>query len=504
MEYTIIGNGGNRSSRRSRKSSRYSDMDDEDSTNNRGVLLGLLLLLFVAAGLYYYYYIYLPNKEDNENNENTSTTGSSVGTSKTDFQREAESDSTTNKPFLNVRDKLKNYYLSENTNPIITDDEKKTLLKQFDYLIKLNTGNKPSQELEDEDIYKKSLYNISASIDVRNETINSTDAVNMFSNQLDILNGKENIDYVNLDKMTYEKCSNDMEVVDGLLDTKVCKLDKLPAIENFTLYNTLLINYKNNRRFSADEKKNAVDLIHKAIKFSGFNIDLREKINSCSDLIIYSMLITNNVPEIINMIPSEFYLDENEDSRFFGYTHPGLIKFKCLGKYNDWTNSKSSGRPEIKDFTLSNDEIKKCKLAPLPPQYTNDHNYNKIMQKYKTFGEWDDNERNTAIVITANYYRELKKIDGNLPDPQLQGRSNFELYNMLKANNKFDFYNATNRYYMTGGIKDIDWKYTSDSFDCANNWTYISSSGEDKGTATNYTTDKDDSQLWCKIKKTND
>lgn len=465
--------------------------------NNKTKLIigAVLLLLLLAVGLYF---ILNKEEEPEKDTRKTSTTGSSTGSSKTNYVKPPEQDSSINTEFIKARDKLLALY-EDPTKPKLTDTDKTALFKQIDFLVEMPGSDKPSTLLSDEDIYNKSIYNIAASIDIRNETVFSNNAVNQFSNQLDLVNGKEFIDFININNMRYEKCSNDITPQEDLLSNTVCKLDKLPAIEKFDIYNNLIAMYRKNTKFTSGEKDQAVDLLHKAIRYAGFNIDLRERIKSCSDLLIFNMLLSNNIPEIINIIPTEYY-DLGDDSRFIGNTNKVIKDLKCITSYTDWTDAKTSGKGQAKTLE-SKDGIYKCKLKNPPNVVINDSAYKRLMYKFVNVGDWTDNERNGAIVLAGKFLAELKKTDPDLPSLGLQGYSNTELYNMLKSNNKIDFYNATNNYFMAYGMEDIDWKYTSDSFDCSKNYRIINLDGSTVADVNNYTSTTFDLPSWCKISK---
>lgn len=458
------------------------------------IIAAVLVLLLLAVGLYF-----ILNKEEPvKDTRKTSTTGVSTGSSKTDYVKPPEQDSSTNTEFIKARDKLLALY-NDPTKPKLNDADKTALFKQIDFLVEMPGSDKPSTVLSNEDIYNKSIYNIAASIDTRNETVFSTNAVNQFSNQLDLLNGKENTDFININNIRYEKCSKDISPQEDLLSNKVCKLDKLPAIEKFDVYNNLIAMYRKNTKFTSGEKDQAVELIHKAIRYAGFNIDLRDRIKECSDLLIFNMLLSNNIPEIINIIPTEYY-DLGDESRFIGNTNKEIKDLKCITSYTDWTDSKTSTTGQAKTLESKNG-IYKCKLKNPPDVVINDSSYNRLMYKFDTNGDWTDNERNGAIVLTGKFLAELKKTDPNLPSLGLQGYSNIELYNMLKSNNKVDFYNATNNYFMGYGMEDIDWKYTTDSFDCSKNYKIINLNGDTVADVDNYTSTTFGLPSWCKISK---
>ena len=476
----------------------------DSSVDNTPLIIGFVLVFIIMVIMIV---LYLNSSKPvtksvkklaSEESGSISSGGSSAtsGSSSNSYSKSPEEDINTNVSFIAARDKLKMLY--EGTSTIkLNDADKTAILKQIDYSVDLDGNDKPSSVLVD-DVYDKSIYNLLASLDVRNKTITSTSSINTISNQLDLINGKENVDFIILDNIQYEHCSKDVIPQTSITGKEVCKLDRIPAVENFDLYNSLIKAFKDNKKFTSGEKNSAALLLHKAINYGGYKIDLQDKIKSCSDIQIYGMLLSNSVEEIINRIPSEYV--ETDDVRFIGKTNnTELFNKKCVQKYNDLTDLKTGGNAilDTKFVPVDNTNID-CKLQPLPKSYMNDMNYNKIMYKYEYKNDWTDDERNTAITIAGIYYNELKKTIPNLPDPHLQGRSNKELYKMLLVNNVIDYYNASNEYYMSGGMKNIDWMNTSDPSGCAFAISYINSDGTLKENATDYIIN-DDSGSWCKI-----
>lgn len=494
---------------RSRRKRSNSYDDEPERTNNLPLIIGaiFIVLLIGIMGILYFGGSNSTNTSTTKklSSESSGTVGSggekaSSGTSSQSYTKAPEDDITTNTAFIAARNKLKMLYDGTSTVKL-NDADKAAILKQIDASIELSGNAKPSSVLDDVDIYNKSIYNILAALDVTNKTITSTSAVNAFSNQLDLTNAKENLDFVYLNNIQYEHCSKDMVPQTHINGKEVCKLDKLPAVENFDLYNSLIKAFRTNKKFTSGEKNSAALLLHNAINYAGYKSNLQDKIKSCSDVQIYGMLLSNTAEEIINRIPSEYVTTTN--TRFVGKTNskPELYNAKCVQTYNDWTNAKTEGSSTSVTFKAPNDtDIIDCKLQQKPLSFMNDINYNRIMYMFEYKNDWTDDERNTAITIASIYYNELKKTIPNLPDPHLQGRSNKEIYQMLLSNNVIDYYNGSNEYYMSGGLKDIDWKDTSDPSGCAFAISYIRPDGSLIGKATDYIIN-DGSGSWCKISK---
>lgn len=413
----------------------------------------------------------------------------------TNYETKLEDDITTNSPFIEVRNKLKGLY--DGTSEVkITDADKTIMFKQIDATVEIPGVTRASSVLIG-DVYDKSIYNLMASLDINNTTINSSSAVNQISNQLDLLNSKENIDFIYLDRIKFDRCSKEIEPQIDLTGKEVCKVDKLPAIENFELYNSLTTAFRKNSSFTSGEKNSAIVLIHNAIRYAGYNIDLQDKMKVCTNLQIFNMLISNSIEDIINLIPTEYIKTTN--ARFIGDANnqSALFNKKCVVNYNDWTDAKTTGVSVPKVFTPpGNNELKKCKLNPVDDVYSSDISYNKLLFFFEYKGDWTDNQRNTAIVLVGKYYNKLKLGTSSYPDLGLQGRSNKELYNMLLANNPIDLFNASNIYYMAGGMEGIDWMKTSDSYGCSKNWKYIKTDGTLVSAADNYILND-----WCKMSK---
>ena len=149
----------------------------DSSVNNTPLIIGFVLVFIIMVIMIV---LYLNSSKPvtksvkklaSEESGSISSGGSSAtsGSSSNSYSKSPEEDINTNVSFIAARDKLKMLY--EGTSTIkLNDADKTAILKQIDYSVDLDGNDKPSSVLVD-DVYDKSIYNLLASLDVRNKTL---------------------------------------------------------------------------------------------------------------------------------------------------------------------------------------------------------------------------------------------------------------------------------------------------------------------------------------------